>query len=340
MKSFYLIAFDPLAKVIFVINGSFLVKISKRFLEPLTSALGLSFGYFVQKISSLIIKNYFRKEAFLFALCSVFLTGCYTVPETGRSSLSLVSNQHVCSLSEQAFEEIQKEERVCKDKAMNARVKKVGDRVVIAASQTAQLPPVSDWQFVVFDDDKTINAFALPGGKVGVYTGLLKLTQNDAQLAAVMAHEVGHVVAQHGAERMSQNILVSVAVVTASVGAAVTQNSPEAAGAVAAGGGALAAVGFTLPFSRLHENEADYLGLIYMARAGYDPREAVKFWQLMTEQDKAKVPEFLSTHPSDSTRIERLEAAMPQALIIYEESQMKNSENTVAVKNLNAVKCV
>jgi len=181
--------------------------------------------------------------------------------------------------------------------------------------------PGAEWEFVVFED-KTPNAFALPGGKVGVHTGLFQVTQNEAGLAAVVGHEIGHVIAGHGGERMSQQILA--AGIGIGIGAVLNQNDElsDTRKAAILGGYGLGAGGAVLKFSRDQELEADQLGALYMARAGYDPRESIGLWQRFSAfKGSSGTPQFMSTHPSDATRIERLKAYMPQVMPIYEQNR-------------------
>jgi predicted Zn-dependent protease len=204
----------------------------------------------------------------------------------------------------QAYQQIKQEEKISGDAALNQRVQTVGQRIAAVSGH-----PEWDWQFTLFDNPEP-NAFALPGGKVGVYTGLFKVAQNDAQLAAVMGHEVGHAIARHGAERMSQGILAQLGGVA--VGAAT--GSPAMVDLYSQA----ATLGVILPYSRGQESEADEIGLMLMAEAGYDPRAAVKLWQNFEALGGERPPEFLSTHPAEGTRIQRLQELMPEALQIYE----------------------
>jgi len=180
--------------------------------------------------------------------------------------------------------------------AQNQRIRTVGGRIVTAANLDARL----SWDYAVFQDDSP-NAFVLPNGKIGVTTGLLGLVRNDDQLAAVIGHEVAHVVARHAAERYSQTALTATGL---QVARGVAGDYGQAVGAL---GGIGAQLGVLLPFSRTHELEADRLGVDYMAAAGYRPREAVTLWTLMAQQRQGATPEFASTHPSDQTRIAQLE---------------------------------
>ena len=198
-------------------------------------------------------------------------------------------------------------------------VNRVGHRIAEAANK-----PEYHWEFAVIQDDRQVNAFALPGGKVAIYTGILKLTKNEAGLATVMAHEVAHALQRHGAERYSRGILEQIAQVGALAGAAAGVDPQVAIGAMSAYG-----VGVSLPNSRAQESEADFIGLQLMAKAGYDPKEAVAFWERMSGcprkmigkfcfRSNNAVPEFLSTHPSDVSRINNIEAWVPNAMRFYQ----------------------
>lgn len=241
---------------------------------------------------------------------AVVLAACQTVPLTGRSQLLLTSESEETKLGLTSYQEVLKKEKVSADPAANALVQKVGRRIAEATGKTTY-----QWEFKVIDNDKTLNAFCLPGGKVAVYTGILKVTQDEAGLATVIGHEVAHAIARHGGERMSQQMVVS----GLTAAAALTTDDPGRRNLYAGLLGAGVTVGVLLPYSRLQESEADRMGLIYMAKAGYDPRAAVAFWQRMSDAGKgqAKPPELLSTHPADATRIRQLESLMPEALAYY-----------------------
>jgi predicted Zn-dependent protease len=258
----------------------------------------------------------------LLASALLALTACYTNPVTGRRSLVLLSQGEEVSLGQQSFSDIRKKEKVSNDPGYNSRVTRIGQRIAQAVGNEL---PDAKWEFVVFDSPE-LNAFALPGGKVGVYTGLLKLAESDSELATVMGHEIGHVIARHGAERMSEALLISglgeVAgtVVETKAGAGNRQLFDLAYGGVAT-------VGRVLPHSRNNESEADRMGAVYAARAGYDPRSAITFWQKMVAQKQASeksggkgagLSALLSTHPADEKRIADLKALMPQVVPIYE----------------------
>jgi metalloendopeptidase OMA1, mitochondrial len=252
-----------------------------------------------------------RRLAHRFALPLVLaaaLAACETVPITGRSQLNFIDDEQAAQLGEQAFQQIKAKERISRDPAANAVVQRVGQRIA-AASGIKQ-----NWEFVVFDSPQ-VNAFALPGGKVGVYTGMLPVAGDEAGLAAVMGHEVGHVLANHAAERISRSQLVE-----AGAGAAALilgGSNPAAQQSLAALLGAGAAVGLELPFSRDQEYEADRIGLTLMAKAGYDPRAAIPFWQRMAAASRGGPPEFLSTHPGEENRIARIRELLPEAQAVY-----------------------
>ncbi len=263
--------------------------------------------------SNLMAKSLF---VLLIAIVSVFVfVNCYQAPVTGRSQLILLPTQQVDQMGVTAFQEVVKKEGVSNNPRYNEAVTRVASRIT-KVSDT----PKYNWEYRVIDGDDTINAFALPGGKIGVYTGILPIAKSDAGLATVLAHEVGHVAAHHGAERLSAGILAELGAVGLSV--ALSNRDPGAVNAVMQAFGLGVTVGGILPFSRNQESEADRIGLIYMARAGYDPRESVAFWQRMAEatKNKPRPPEFLSTHPGSGTRIANLQKWMPEAMYYYERS--------------------
>lgn len=247
------------------------------------------------------------------------LAGCQTVPYTGRSQLQLLSEPEETRMGFQAYREILKKSRISRDPALNAMVTRVGTRIAAATGRT-DLP----WEFTVIDDNRQINAFALPGGKVAVYTGILPITRDDAGLAAVLGHEIGHVIAHHGGERISQELLVQ-AGLTATM-AALSRGDPQTVRSVGSLLGAGASVGVILPWSREQESEADHLGLIFMAKAGYDPHAALDLWRRMDEASRGRgePPEFLSTHPSHGTRIRQIEQWLPEALQHYQTSPYRS----------------
>jgi predicted Zn-dependent protease len=234
------------------------------------------------------------------------LAGCETAPVTGRQQFVLLSDTQATEMGLTAYQQILKESKLSPDKALTERVRRVGLRIA-AVSGRPDLP----WEFNLIQDD-TPNAFALPGGKVGVNTGLFKVAQNDDQLAAVMAHEVGHAIARHSAERVSQQIALQAGL----AGLGMTGSGAQYAQLA----GTAATLGLVLPFSRQQESEADHIGVIMMAKAGYDPRAAVALWQNFNKLGGDRQPEFLSTHPAPASRIQQIQALMPQAMPIYEQA--------------------
>lgn len=246
----------------------------------------------------------------------VVLAGCYTVPETGRKSLMIVSPGEEVKMGAAAFADIRTKEKVSTDVEANGRVQRIGRRI---AESVGDALPGAQWEFVVFDADDTVNAFALPGGKVGVYTGLLNLAGSDDEVATVIGHEIAHVTARHGAERMSQGLLAGL--VGAGVEVATEDSRHRDLARVLYGVGA---TGATLAFSRGNESEADYIGLRYAARAGYDPRAAVTFWRKMAKAKDGKQPwKWISTHPPDVERIAALQKWMPEVLPLYEQAKAR-----------------
>lgn len=235
-----------------------------------------------------------------------------TVPETGRKQVNLLPPSKEAALGLTEFQKMKETKRISTDPTLNELVQRVGRRLSIVMPL-----PNADWEFVVFEDP-TPNAFALPGGKVGVHTGLFQVSRSEAGLAAVIGHEVAHVVARHSGERVSQQMLAGAAV--AGAGYLLHRDGGDGALPTAAlGAGALVA---TRAWSRAQELEADRLGAIFMARAGYDPREAVELWKRFAAWKQQNTtnggtPNFLSTHPLDETRIAQLQHYLPQALAEY-----------------------
>ena len=241
------------------------------------------------------------------------LQACATAPITGRSQLRLISEEEEAKLGVTAFQELRDQEvkkrRLLterEDPAAHAWVKRVSERVIGASG----LGNAYRWDYMILNAPQTVNAAAIAGGRIIVYSGILPVAQTDAGLGTILGHEVGHVMAHHTAERFSQDQLVNMA----------------GAVAGAAGGGSLGTlailglgqVGFLLPYSRAQESEADHIGLLLMAKAGYDPRESVTLWQRMSQGGGSRGPEYLSTHPNPDTRIVQLQSWMPQAWQYYE----------------------
>jgi len=248
----------------------------------------------------------------LVAFAAALWNGCSTVPVTGRSQLNLMSAGEEMQLGLTSFNQLKKETPISKDAAANALVQKVGNRIAAVAEL-----PNAQWEFVVFES-KEANAFCLPGGKVGVYTGILPITKDEAGMATVLGHEVAHAVAHHGGERMSQETLRQAGNEVLAVSMSNTDPRTQAIAKMAYGIGTQ--VGAILPYSRLHESEADEIGLRYMARAGYDPEAAVGFWQRFaaySQRQGGGVPVFLRTHPTDEKRIQQLKTLIPDAKAEY-----------------------
>jgi predicted Zn-dependent protease len=238
--------------------------------------------------------------------------GCAT-NELGRRQLMLVSGAEMNELGVNSFNQMKKEVPISKDRAANDMVRRVGERIKAVATL-----PNAQWEFVVFDS-KEVNAFCLPGGKIGVYTGILPIVKDDAGLATVLGHEVAHATLQHGAERMSEGLATQV--IGQGLGAAVNAADPRWTGAFGQLYGIGTQVGVGLPHSRKQESEADRRGLTYMAKAGYDPEAAVAFWERFSAFNKQaggdSPPSFLRTHPLDEVRIKQLKEWMPEAKAQY-----------------------
>jgi len=247
----------------------------------------------------------------ILAVCIV--AACETVPYTGRSQLQFMSPDQESQLGIQAFQQTLAKAKLSSDAASSAMVTRVGSRIAAVTGH-----PEYKWEYRLIQDDQQANAFALPGGKVAVYTGILPITHDEGGLAAVLGHEIGHVVARHGGERVSQQMLVNVGLETTM--AALSSGNPATVQAVASLLGAGATVGVLLPWSRAQESEADHIGLILMAKAGYDPHAARDLWVRMAaaSQGSGKPPEFLSTHPSEPTRIRQIEGWIPEAMQSYQ----------------------
>ena len=250
------------------------------------------------------------------------VSGCETNPYTGRSQLLMTSVSQEMQLGAQAYAQVKNDPKLrqSQDPREVEPVKRVAARIIESAkrSKYAEMAQQFQWEVIVIKDDKTMNAFALPGGKIAVYTGIFPVARTEAGLAAVLGHEVVHALARHGAERMSQGQLANAALQVA--GAAGDRGMISQAAMAALGAGAQ--VGVLLPFSRKHESEADYIGILLAADAGYDPRESVSLWERMGQLSRGGGPsEFLSTHPSHETRIDQLKKWMPEAMGIYQSRQ-------------------
>ncbi len=257
----------------------------------------------------------------LIVIVTLLITACSTVPITGRKQLSLIPQSEMLSMSYQQYDQFLQSNKLSTDPTSTEMVKRVGGRIQKAVETYFAQNNMSDylrdfrWEFNLVESEE-VNAWCMPGGKVVVYTGLLPVAQNEAGLAVVMGHEIAHAIAEHGNERMSQQLVAQMGGMALS---AALQNKPEKTQALwMTAFGVGAQVGVLLPYSRTQESEADELGLIFMAMAGYDPNEAVNFWQRMSAGKGAAVPEFLSTHPSDQTRINNLKKLVPEAMKYYQ----------------------
>ncbi len=255
------------------------------------------------------------------SLCIV----CQPVPITGRKQLTLIPSGQINQLSFDSYQQMLEKKEVIRNTQQARMVERVGQRIKDAVEQYMSEQKMSDqlegykWEFTLFEDS-TANAWAMPGGKVGVHTGILPVTQDETGLAVVMGHEIAHVIAQHGNERMSQQLIVQLGGIALSEA---LSEKPQATRQIfLAAYGLGSQIGVLLPYSRLHESEADRLGLIFMAMAGYNPEDAVDFWQRMQEKSgNGAPPEFLSTHPSHKDRISRLKELIPDAMKYYEKAK-------------------
>ena len=257
-------------------------------------------------------------------LIILLIMACASVPITNRQSLSLLPESQLATMSLQEYDKVLKSSKLSVNQQQVEMVRRVGFKIARAAEAFLKEAGMQseiknlNWEFNLIEDDKQANAWVMPGGKAAVYTGILKYTQNETGLAVVLGHEVAHAIARHGNERMSQGLLAQMGGVALSV--ALSQNSAATQNLFMQAYGAGATVGLLLPYSRLHESEADRIGLTLMARAGYDPREAVPFWQRMNEQGGRRPPEFLSTHPAPATRINNIKKYIPEALVYYKKA--------------------
>ena len=261
------------------------------------------------------------KKVIALILLTAIVYACAKVPVTGRRQLSLISNSEIIPMAAAQYKEViakgplsTNQEQVQLVKTVGTRIQKAVEKYMADKGWSSELNGFA-WEFNLIDDPKTVNAWCMPGGKVAFYTAIMPICKDEAGVAVVMGHEVAHAIANHGRERMSQGLAQQLGIST--LGAAMGQN-PGLTNQIF-----MQAVGYgsqlgMLKFSRTHESEADKIGLIFMAIAGYDPREAPKFWERMSAGSKGeKPPEWLSTHPSDETRIADLNKAMPEALKYY-----------------------
>ena len=258
----------------------------------------------------------------LLIILLTFLSSCGTVPVTGRRQLSFIPSSKMLSMSFQQYKQFMETNRVSPDIRNTQMVKRVGRNIQNAVEQYLSENNMSvklkdyRWEFNLIDNTEP-NAWAMPGGKVVVYSGILDATRDETGLAVVMGHEIAHAIAEHGRERMSQQLIAQMG---SNALSSVLKNSPAQAQEIwMSVFGAGAQYGALLPFGRLQESEADHLGLIFMAMAGYDPNKAVDFWTRMSELQKGQTPpEFMSTHPSDETRIRKINQTIPEAMKYYQ----------------------
>ena len=251
----------------------------------------------------------------IFCAAILLSLGCQTVQYTGRSQMLLVSQSEEKKMGDEAYKEILKKAKLSTDREKVALIRKVGRRL----SKVADRPDFA-WEFNLIEDDKQINAFCLPGGKVAFYTGILPVADGEEGVAVVMSHEIAHALARHGAERMSQGQVLSAG--GQALGALLGGKSAATQRLSAEGYAAAATLGVLLPYGRGQESEADHIGLILMAKAGYDPAQAVLFWKRMEKATEGKAPsgplaKFMSTHPSSKKRQEEIQAALPEVVAKY-----------------------
>lgn len=261
-------------------------------------------------------------KKFLVASCLFVAVGCSTVPITGRRQLSLVSDAEINTLAAQQYREVIGQSKLSTNSTQTAMVRRVGQRIQQAVETYFRQQNAQDqltgyaWEFNLIQDDAQQNAWAMPGGKTAVYTGILPITQDENGLAVVMAHEIAHAVAKHGSERMSQGLVQQLG--GQALGAALSTNSATTQQVALQAFGVGSQLGM-LRYGRNQESEADRLGLIFMAMAGYNPDGAVGFWQRMAARSNgASPPEFLSTHPSNETRINDIQSLLPEARKYYQ----------------------
>lgn len=271
----------------------------------------------------------------LFIAMSLLFSSCGSVPVTGRKQLNLVSNQEVLTLSLQQYQQFIKSAPISTDKKNTALVQKVGRNIANAVETYLKNNGYADelssyaWEFNLVKSSD-VNAFCMPGGKIVVYEGILPYTQDETGLAVVLGHEVAHAVAKHANERMSQQMMTEYG--TAAIGTALGGTSAGVQQAAAAAIGLGSQYGILLPYSRKQELEADKLGLIFMAMAGYNPSQAAAFWTRMSQQGSS-TPEFMSTHPSDNTRIQQIEKDLPEAMKYYKGGTGATNTNSSKTSN-------
>jgi len=262
-----------------------------------------------------------KMYALIIFILLFFLASCSIVPITGRNQLILIPDSSMNSMSFQQYGDFLKKNKTSTNKKKIRMVKRVGGKIQKAVEKYFAEKGISEdlqgyeWEFNLIEN-KDVNAWCMPGGKVVVYTGILPIARDETGLAVVMGHEIAHAIAKHGSERMSQGLIAQMGGMALSAAIKEQPGKTQQLWMTAFGLGAQ--YGVILPYSRTHETEADRLGLVFMAMAGYDPHEAVGFWQRMSEEKGGKAPpEFMSTHPSDETRINKIKEAIPEAMTYY-----------------------
>ena len=261
---------------------------------------------------------------FCVLLLNILIVGCQTNPYTQRSQLLLMPSGQMNQMGAAQYSAVLQDPKVVisKDPKEIEPVKRVAARIIEAAkrSKYGDVAKAFDWEVTVIKDDNTKNAWALPGGKIAVYTGIFPMAKNEAGLAAIMGHEVVHALAEHGGERMSQGLVAQFGMTAAAIVLSTQSLNPALNDLAMQAMGLGVQTGVLLPFSRKHESEADYIGVLLAGDAGYDPREAIHIWERMAAASDGAPPEFLSTHPAHETRIADLTKWMPEAMELYEKA--------------------
>ncbi|OPZ14190.1 MAG: TPR repeat-containing protein YfgC precursor [candidate division BRC1 bacterium ADurb.BinA364] len=254
------------------------------------------------------------------ALVLALAAACATVPLTSRSQLAFIPDSQLLSLSQDNYKQILQESKISTDAANTAAVRRVGARLSQATESYLQAHGYSTasykWEFNLIDDDSQQNAWCMPGGKVAVYSGILPICKDESGLAVVMSHEIAHAVARHGNERMSKQLIVELG--GAALDKALAAQPEKTASLFLLSYGVASEYGVMMPYGRMQESEADRIGLILMAMAGFDPRAAAPFWERMAQAGGSRPPEFLSTHPAPATRIADIQRHLPEALQYYQ----------------------
>lgn len=252
----------------------------------------------------------FLRALILSLVAGSVVYSCASTPGSGRRQLVLLPESQMNAMGIEAYGEIKAKEQISSNKELTAEIVEIGKRIAVASGESNY-----EWEFTLFDSEQ-VNAFCLPGGKIGVYTGMIPMAKTNAGLAAVLSHEVAHAIARHSNERVSQNLVVTGVL----IGAQKAFEDNRYRGGIMAALGLGAQFGVQMPYSRAHETEADLIGLRYMAEAGYDPREAAALWERMGKSG-GQPPEILSTHPNPSTRVKAIRAVLDEVMPIYEASK-------------------